>query len=151
MARPKHEHPTPGELEVLNVLWERGPCSVRQVMETLNRRRRRAYTSVMSLLGVMTEKGLLKRKLRGRGYLYEPRVDREKTIGQMLQDLLSRAFEGSATCLVASLLDEASPSQRELEEIRDTIERFRQTHSEGDSPIISARKSGQSPSRRGGD
>jgi predicted transcriptional regulator len=96
-------------------------------MEDLNLRRRRAYTSVMSLLGVMTEKGLLKRKLRGRGYLYEPRVDREKTIGQMLQDLLSRAFEGSATCLVASLLDGASPSQRELKEIRDTIDRFRQT------------------------
>jgi BlaI family transcriptional regulator, penicillinase repressor len=130
MARPKYEHPTPGELEVLNVLWDRGPCSVRQVMETLNRRRRRAYTSVMSLLGVMADKGLLKRKLRGRGYLYEPRVDREKTTGQMLKDLLSRAFDGSATCLVASLLDGTSPSQSELEEIHDTIERFRQAKGE---------------------
>ena len=126
MPRPRHEHPTPAELEVLQLLWRRGPSTVRQVMEALNRRRRRAYTSVMSLLGVMTDKGLLKRRLKGRAYLYEPRVAREKTVGQMLQDLLGRAFDGSAASLVARLLDESSPSPRELAEIRDTIEQFRQ-------------------------
>jgi predicted transcriptional regulator len=126
MPRPRHEHPTPAELEVLKILWDQGPSTVRQVMEVLNRQRRRAYTSVMSLLGVMTEKGLLKRRLKGRGYLYEARVARAKTLGQMLHDLLARAFEGSATALVAQLLDESSPSPRELEEIRQTIDRFRQ-------------------------
>ena len=126
MPRPKHEHPTPAELEVLQLLWEGGPSTVRQVMEALNRRRRRAYTSVMSLLGVMTDKGLLKRRLKGRAFLYEARVAREKTVGQMLQDLLGRAFDGSAASLVARLLDESSPSPRELAEIRDTIEQFRQ-------------------------
>jgi BlaI family transcriptional regulator, penicillinase repressor len=125
MPRPKHEHPTPAELEVLKLLWQQGPCTVRQVLEVLNRRRHRAYTSVMSLLGVMTDKGLLKRRKQGRGYVYEPRVAREKTIGQMLQDLLKRAFEGSAASLVARLLDESSPSPRELEEIRNTIDQFR--------------------------
>ena len=126
MPRPKYEHPTPAELEVLQLLWERGPSTVREVMETLNRRRRRAYTSVMSLLGVMADKGLLKRRLKGRAYLYEARVDREKTVGQMLQDLLGRAFDGSAAALVARLLDESSPSPQELAEIHDTIEQFRQ-------------------------
>jgi predicted transcriptional regulator len=126
MPRPKHEHPTPAELEVLQLLWERGPSTVREVMDALNRRRRRAYTSVMSLLGVMADKGLLKRRLKGRAYLYEARVDREKTVGQMLQDLLGRAFDGSAAALVARLLDESSPSPRELAEIHDTIEQFRQ-------------------------
>ena len=126
MPRPKHEHPTPAELEVLQLLWRRGPSTVRQAMEALNRRRRRAYTSVMSLLGVMTDKALLKRRLKGRAYLYEPRVAREKTVGQMLQDLLGRAFDGSAASLVARLLDESSPSPQELAEIRDTIEQFRQ-------------------------
>jgi BlaI family transcriptional regulator, penicillinase repressor len=92
----------------------------------LNRRRRRAYTSVMSLLGVMADKGLLKRRLKGRGYVYQPRLAREKTVGPMLQDLLSRAFEGSAASLVARLLDESSPSPAELEEIRNTIDQFRQ-------------------------
>jgi BlaI family transcriptional regulator, penicillinase repressor len=126
MPRPKHEHPTPAELEVLQLLWEEGPATVRDVMEALNRRRRRAYTSVMSLLGVMTDKGLLKRRLKGRAYLYEARVAREKTVGEMLRDLLGRAFDGSAASLVARLLDESSPSPQELAEIRDTIEQFRQ-------------------------
>ena len=126
MPRPKHEHPTPAELEVLQLLWERGPSTVREVMDALNRRRRRAYTSVMSLLGVMADKGLLKRRLKARAYLYEARVDREKTLGQMLQDLLGRAFDGSAAALVARLLDESSPSPQELAEIHDTIEQFRQ-------------------------
>ena len=125
MPRPKYEHPTPAELEVLKILWDQGPSTVRQVMEVLNRQRRRAYTSVMSLLGVMTDKGLLKRRLKGRGYVYEARVAREKTRGQMLRDLLARAFEGSATALVAHLLDESSPSPQELAEIRRTIDRFR--------------------------
>ncbi len=123
MPRPKHEHPTPAELEVLQFLWEEGPATVRQVMEALNRRRR-AYTSVMSLLGVMTDKGLLKRRPKGRAYLYEARVGREKTVGQMLRDLLGRAFDGSAASLVARLLDESSPSPQELAEIRNTIEHF---------------------------
>jgi predicted transcriptional regulator len=79
----------------------------------------------MSLLGVMTDKGLLRRRLKGRGYVYEARVAREKTRGQMLRDLLARAFEGSAAALVAHLLDESSPSPQELEEIRQTIDRFR--------------------------
>jgi BlaI family transcriptional regulator, penicillinase repressor len=126
MPRPKHEHPTPAELEVLQLLWERGPATVREVMDALNRRRRRAYTSVMSLLGVMTDKGLLKRRPKGRAYLYEARVEREKTVGEMLSDLLGRAFDGSAASLVTRLLDESSPSPRELAEIHDTIEQFRQ-------------------------
>jgi BlaI family transcriptional regulator, penicillinase repressor len=130
MPRPKHEHPTPAELEVLQLLWQRGPSTVRDVMEALNRRRRRAYTSVMSLLGVMTDKGLLRRRLKGRAYLYETRVAREKTVGQMLRDLLGRAFEGSAASLVARLLDESSPTPQELAEIRDTIEQFH--HRRGD-------------------
>jgi BlaI family transcriptional regulator, penicillinase repressor len=126
MPRPKHEHPTPAELEVLQLLWDQGPSTVREVMEALNRRRQRAYTSVMSLLGVMADKRLLKRRLKGRAFLYEARVGREQTVGQMLRDLLRRAFEGSAPSLVARLLDESSPSSEELAEIRNVIDQFRQ-------------------------
>lgn len=126
MPRPRHEHPTPGELEVLKVLWERGPSTVREVMEVLNETRRRAYTSVMSLLGVMTDKGLLTREPKGRAYVYRAKVAREKTLGQMVDDLLGRAFEGSASTLVARLLDQSSPSPEELEEIRRTLEEYRQ-------------------------
>jgi predicted transcriptional regulator len=130
MARPKHRHPTPAELEVLKILWDRGPSTVREVMEVLNKRRRRAYTSVMSLLGAMTDKDLLKRRPKGRAFLYEAKVSREKTLGKMVADLLGRAFEGSASVLVAHLLDQSSPSPEELEQIRRTIERYHQQQGE---------------------
>lgn len=125
MARPKHEHPTAGELEVLKVLWDRGPATVRQVMDELNKSRRRAYTSVMSLLNVMTDKGLLARRPQGRAFVYRANVEREKTLKRMVGDLLGRAFEGSATALVAHLLDQSSPTPDELDEIRRTIDHYR--------------------------
>jgi len=130
MPRPKHEHPTPGELEVLKILWDRGPSTVREVMEVLNRQRQRAYTSVMSLLNVMTDKGLLEREPKGRAFLYRAQVGREKTLGQMVHDLLGRAFEGSASALVARLLDQSSPSPEELQEIRKTIDEYHQQQGE---------------------
>ncbi len=124
MPRPKHEHPTPGELEVLLILWQQSPLSVREVMEILNRSRPRAYTSVMSLLGVMTEKGLLTRKAQGRAFVYAPRAGRQKTMRRLLSDLLSRAFEDSASLLVAHLLEETNPTVEELSEIRRAIANY---------------------------
>ncbi len=124
MGRPKHEHPTPGELEVLSILWEQSPLTVREVREVLNRRRPRAYTSVMSLLNVMAEKGLLARKPSGRAFVYLPKVGRTKTMRRMLGDLLGRAFEGSASLLVAHLLEEASPDTDELAIIRKTLAEY---------------------------
>jgi predicted transcriptional regulator len=124
MARPKHEQPTPGELEVLKILWDEGPSTVRQVMQALNRTRRRAYTSVMSLLNVMTDKGLVARKPQGRAFVYTARTSRESTRSRLLGDLLGRAFEGSASALVAQLLDQSNPSSDELDEIRRTIEAY---------------------------
>ena len=126
MPRPKQEHPTPGELEVLKILWEQGPCTVREVLEVLNQSRHRAYTSVMSLLNVMTDKRLLKRKPSGRAFVYEPKVGREKTLGKMVGDMLGRVFEGSTNALVTQLLDQSKPSEAELEEIRRTIDEFQQ-------------------------
>ena len=132
MARPKHEHPTPAELEVLKVLWDRGPSTVRDVMQTLaDQGHERAYTSVMSLMNVMADKGLLRRTPQGRAFLYTPQIDREQTRGRMLGDLWQRAFEGSASTLVSRLLDEASPSQDELDEIRKAIETYQRSQASG--------------------
>src|SRR5207253_5571628 len=97
MPRPKEEQPTAGELEVLKVLWDRGPSTVREVMEVLNEVRPRAYTSVMSLLNVMTDKGLLAREPRGRAFVYRPKTDRRHTLGDLVGNLLQRAFEGSTS------------------------------------------------------
>jgi len=124
MARPKQETPTAGELEVLKVLWEHGPCTVRDVLNDLNKRRLRAYTSVMTLLNVMTEKKLVTRQPQGRAYLYQARRPRETTLGRMVQDLLGRAFEGSASALVTQVLAQSKPSDEELEAIQQAIDQY---------------------------
>ena len=124
MARPKHEHPTPGELEVLKILWDRGASTVRQVWQVLNARRKRHYMSTKSLLDVMTDKGLLDRQRQGRAFVYRANVNRETALGQILDSLLGRVFEGSASALVAHLLDQAKPSPKEMEAIRRTVEQY---------------------------
>jgi len=134
MPRPASDQPTPGELEVLKVLWERGPSTVRDVMETLNQHRERAYTSVMSLMNVMTEKGLLSRVPQGRAFIYEATVEREETLGQAVEDLLGRVFEGSASSLVAHLFEQKKISDEELTAIRRTIRDYqKRQQSEGTS------------------
>jgi BlaI family penicillinase repressor len=130
MPRPKEEQPTAGELEVLKVLWDRGPSTVRDVMEVLNTSRPRAYTSVMSLLSVMTDKGLLSREAEGRAFVYRPKTDRDRTLSKMVGDLLGRAFEGQASELVAHLLDQSQPTPEELAEIRRLIEEFQDQRGE---------------------
>jgi predicted transcriptional regulator len=130
VARPKHENPTPAELEILHLLWGEGPLTVREVMDRLEKKRPRAYTSVMSLLNVMTEKRLLLRKPEGRAFRYAAARLRQQTLGEMVDDLLGRAFGGSAAALVTHLLEQASPDEQELGEIRRTIRQYQQEKSE---------------------
>ena len=124
MARTRQKNPTPAELEVLQILWEHGPCTVREVMNLLSPKRPRAYTSVMSLMSIMAEKGQLNQKPKGRAFIYSVKISRDKTQTSMLKDLLNRAFDGSAKSLVAHLLQQAEPSNEELDEIRETITEF---------------------------
>ncbi|MEO2014145.1 MAG: BlaI/MecI/CopY family transcriptional regulator [Fuerstiella sp.] len=125
MARPKSEQPTPAELEVLQLLWESEFLTVREVMDELSKVRPRAYTSVMSLLNVMSSKGLLVREPCGRAFKYQVAKTKEKTLGNLVNDLLSRAFDGSKSALVAQLLEGSNPTQEELEKISDLIKRHR--------------------------
>ncbi|NLE60655.1 MAG: BlaI/MecI/CopY family transcriptional regulator [Planctomycetes bacterium] len=125
MPRPKSEHPTPGELEVLQIIWRKGPCTVRQVLDELNQSRPRAYTSVMSLLNVMTDKKLLRRKPDGRAFLYSARVEEQPTLREMVGDLVERAFGGSAELLVAHALEQTDLSPQQLEEIHRMIDEYR--------------------------
>ena len=121
MARPRSKGPTPGQLEVLKYIWEHGPCTVRDAMTALNKQRPRAYTTVMTLMNVMAEKGLLRRKPKGRAFTYEAGATRVKTQSRMLKDLVSRVFDGSASALVARLLEQTEPTNEELDEIRRII------------------------------
>ncbi len=125
MARPKTPHPTPGELEILKILWETGSLTVREVLDLLNRTGApRAYTSIMSLLNVMADKGLLERVPEGRAFRYRPLVERSQTLGGLVGDVWQRAFGGSASSLVARLLDQAQPSPAELAEIRRLLKNY---------------------------
>jgi BlaI family penicillinase repressor len=131
MPRPKTPHPTPAELEILKLLWERGPLTVREVLDELNAvGPRRAYTSVMSLLNVMADKGLLEREPEGRAFRYRPRVGRRPTLGNLVGDIWQRAFEGSATTLVAHLLEQAQPTAEELKAIREALKQYEQREGE---------------------
>ncbi|MGA2615979.1 MAG: BlaI/MecI/CopY family transcriptional regulator [Thermoguttaceae bacterium] len=118
--------PTDGELEILQVLWERGPSTVRQIQEVLDRRKRTGYTTVLKLMQIMAAKGLLARDESQRTHVYRPRVPADKTQRQLVADLMERVFRGSAQQLVMQALSSKNVSREELSEIRallDDLER----------------------------
>ncbi len=115
MPTPK---PTDGELAILNVLWERGPSTVRQVFEVLGEAREVGYTTVLKMLQIMTEKGLVLRDERERTHVYAARLSEEQTQRHLVRDLLDRAFGGSSMKLVVQALATERASPEELAEIR---------------------------------
>ena len=119
--------PTDAELAILRVLWERGPCTVRQVHEALaTRERPTAYTTALKLLQIMTEKGLVRRDDTDRSHVYAPRLSEEQTQRQLVRDLLDRAFGGSSSKLVMQALNAKRATAEELGEIRKLIEARRE-------------------------
>lgn len=114
--------PTDAELAILRVLWARGPSTVRQVLETLAEERETGYTTVLKLLQIMTDKGLVARDESDRTHIYEARYSEAATQRQLVDDLLDRAFGGSAMHLVMSALSSRKTSRKELAEIRRLIE-----------------------------
>lgn len=123
MVRPRHESPTPAELEVLQVIWERGPSTVREVMIVLNRQRPRAYTSVMSLMNVMVEKELLTAKSQGRAFIYSARVSQTGTQSEIVKDLLHRVFRGDPRPLMHFLVEDGRIDIEDIEELRELVKR----------------------------
>jgi BlaI family transcriptional regulator, penicillinase repressor len=120
--------PTDGELAILRVLWEHGPCTVRKVQEVLDARRPTGYTTALKLMQIMTDKGLLARDESRRTHVYSPRVSVEEIQQGLVRDLLDRAFSGAADQLVLRVLSAKKVSREELAKIRellDDIERGR--------------------------
>ena len=122
------EHPPPrptdAELSILRVLWTLGPSTVRDVHEQLNRRAPTGYTTVLKLLQIMTEKGLVVRDETERAHIYEARHSEQKTQRQLPGDLADRAFGGSAAKLVLQALSGRKTSAEELSAIRDLLDRL---------------------------
>jgi len=124
MAKALPPKPTDAELGILRVLWELGPCTVRRVQEALNERRETGYTTVLKLLQIMTEKGLVERDETERTHVYQASLAREQTQRQLVSDLLDRAFGGSAKQLVLQALATKKASAKEMAEIRRLLDRF---------------------------
>jgi len=110
--------PTASELEILQVLWERGPSTVREVHEALSAKRPMGYTSVLKLMQIMTAKGTLRRNEEQRAHVYEAVEPAEKTKRQLALDVLQRVFEGSASDLMMHALSGRKASKEEIEEMR---------------------------------
>ncbi|HWF07644.1 MAG TPA: BlaI/MecI/CopY family transcriptional regulator [Bryobacteraceae bacterium] len=120
----KQPRPTEGELAILRVLWEGGPRSVRDIQQVLNKARPTGYTTVLKLLQIMTEKGLVDRDEKVRPQIYRARYSQEKTQKQLLQDLLQRAFGGSVRALVLQALSTEKASEKELAELESLLDRL---------------------------
>lgn len=120
MTDDERPQPTNAELEILQVLWARGPSTVREVQGDLARDS--GYTTVLKLLQIMTEKGLVARDESSRAHVYEARVSEERVQRDMVDELLRRAFDGSSSRLVLHALAAAPASAEELDRIRDLLE-----------------------------
>ena len=118
-ATPK---PTESELELLGILWERGPVTVRELFEAVNQGRPVVYTGVLKLLQIMTEKGLVERDERERAHLYRAAVSQADTESRFLRELSEKFFAGSAAQLALRALQIEKASDEELEAIRKLIE-----------------------------
>jgi predicted transcriptional regulator len=116
--------PTEAELSILRVLWERGPLSVRDIQHTLNESKPTGYTTVLKLVQIMTDKGLVSRDETCRPQIYRARYSQEQTQRQLLGDLIQRAFGGSVKSLVLQALATRRSTPEELEELEKLLDRM---------------------------
>jgi len=114
--------PTDAELEILTVLWSRGPLTVRDVHQVLCERKSTQYTTVLKTLQIMAEKGLVRRDEKQRAHIYEAARPQEWTQRQLAGDLLQRAFQGSASQLLLGALSARKATKEELSEMRRLLE-----------------------------
>src|SRR5690606_26184438 len=124
MKEARTPKPTEAELKILEVLWERGPLTVRQVNERLNETQDTGYTTTLKLMQIMHAKGLLDRQEEGRTHVYRALVEEGPTRQQLLDRFLETAFGGSATRLVMHALGGARTTPDELKKIRKLLDQL---------------------------
>ena len=124
MAKSSHPRPTNAELSILSVLWARGPSTVREVQDELNKTKKIGYTTVLKFLQIMAEKGLVKRDDTPYAHVYEARMPQEQTQRKLVSDLLDRVFEGSMSQMVMQALAAKKATPEELAEIRKILKQY---------------------------
>ena len=123
--------PTDAELEVLQLLWQHGPSTVRFVNDALNKNREVGYTTTLKIMQIMAEKGLAKRNTQSRTHIYQAAVNEAETQERLLTGFMNKAFGGSAMKLVMQALGGHKTSKEELQSIKDLIQRI---ENEQDAP-----------------
>lgn len=122
MPRQSIQKPTEAELEILSILWQRETATVREVHEIINERRPTAYTTVLKMLQIMTEKNLVERETEQKAHVYRAKIEQATTERNFAEDLLQRVFGGSAAQLVMRVLETKPASETELAEIRQMLD-----------------------------
>jgi BlaI family transcriptional regulator, penicillinase repressor len=125
--RSAPQKPTASELEILRVLWTRGPSTVREVHDALSQKKLVGYTSVLKFLQIMTTKGTVRRNETQRAHVYEACLPAEQTKRQIAGDMLQRVFEGSASQLMMHALAGGKTSAEEIKELRRTLDEYERT------------------------
>ena len=121
----KQIKPTAGELEILQVLWEKGKATVREVHETILKTKEAGYTTTLKLMQIMFEKGLVTRNDSAKTHIYEANVSKEKTQSQFVGKMIAGLFGGSSTQLVMQALGSKLPSKEELDEIQQLLDNLK--------------------------
>jgi BlaI family transcriptional regulator, penicillinase repressor len=124
MSQEPLQKPTASELEILRVLWARGPSTVREVHEALSEQKALGYTTVLKLLQIMTAKGTVRRNEDQRAHVYEACQPAADTKRQLVGDVLQRVFEGSASELMIHALEGRRTSKKELGELRRLLDEY---------------------------
>lgn len=127
----KTVQPSDLELQVLSVLWDRGPSTVRQVLEAMPDQKQRAYTTVLSIMQVMEKKGLLEHHREGQSYVYHAKAQRQQVLKPLMRDLLRNVFGGKASAALQYLLAAAEVDDEEMRQIRQLIDQSARRPGEG--------------------
>lgn len=126
MATPKYVKPTESELEILQILWQRGLATVREVHEELSKTKDVGYTTTLKLMQIMHEKGIVKRDESVRTHVYQAAVNKEKTQKHLLSKMIDSLFGGSSTQLVLQALgSEQNVSEEELKQIQNLLDNLK--------------------------
>lgn len=117
-----NKKPTESELSILNILWQNGPSSVREVHEIISKNKESKYTTTLKLLQIMNEKGLVKRDSSSKVHIYEAKITKEKTQKQYLARMIDTVFNGSASSMVMQALGQHKTTPEELEAIKKYLD-----------------------------
>lgn len=121
MLKPKKTVPTGQELTIMKILWQRGRSTVREVYEELRKERPLAYTTVLTMMGILEHKRYVKKTAGERAYIYSPTRPQEQVVGGLVNDFVNRVFDGSAKPLLVHLIESRGLSAEELDELRKLL------------------------------